>query len=1525
MLRKLLIVLLCVATINSAKSQELSYTCPRDTVLGCSAPCFSINSQFPDIRSLASDYVVTNITNIAACRPYIGPGAPGPSTSLTIDDRYSSVINLPFNFPFYGTNYNSLVVSTNGYISFDASLAGQYSAWSLTPGNVPNASYDGALVMGPWHDLDPSVTTSPTQQIKYNVVGNAPTRKWVLSFFKVPQFSCNSLIQNTHQIVLHESSGVIEVFVYDKEVCATWNSGRSMIGLQDITKTKAIMAPGRAALDPSWGSIGMNEAWRFVPKDGPTLYTKVELLDGTGALVATGDTVRVDSKTFQTTFANVCPPSGQSIYVVKTTYKQITDPTQTYYSLDTINVNRLSGLPFTVSTTQSTCGQNTGTITVTAQGGTSPYQYGLNGGPLQNSNVFTGLAAGTYTVYIVDSQGCDSTGTATITNTGSLPSSFTALNTSCPGVNNGSISVTPTLGTSPFSYSLNGGTPQTNNTFSGLAAGSYTITFTDANLCSGTITVNITAGANITSTSTTTSLTCPGANNGTATITATSGTAPYEYSIDGGPFQSSNVFTGLTSGSHTITIRDANGCTGTRTVFIGTGSSISSTFTTVPVACTGATNGSITITPTTGSAPYEYNINGGTYGPSNVFSNLAAGTYTIGIRDANGCTGTRTITVTNANAGLTGSATTTATSCPGVNNGSITVTINNGSAPYSYSLDGGPAQASNTFSNVSAGSHTVTYTDANGCTGSSTVSISSGPGLSANISLTATSCPGVSDGTFTVTPNNGTGPYSYSLDGGPAQSSNILTGVAGGSHTITFTDANGCTGTITATMTQGPAITATASTTATSCPGVSDGSITVSPTSGTAPYTFSLNGGTAQNNNTFTGVAVGTYTITFTDASGCTGTVNATITAGPAITATISSVNTSCPTVNNGSLTVTPNSGTAPYTYSLDGGTPQNSNTFSNLAPGTYSITFTDASGCTGTISGTISQGAFLQSNVVTSNPPCANINDGVITVNPTDGTGPYTYSLNGGPAQNSNVFSNLAPGTYNISFTDAIGCTGTNTATLVTNTPLATTVTLTMPLCNGNADGIIRLTASGGVAAYEYSKDGGTTYQSSGTFNGLTAGTYTFRIRDNVGCIKDTIVTLSEPTLLTASATSLPGTCNGNDGTITVTGSGGTAPYQYSVDNGNTYQNGTSFTVSGGNYPNIRVKDANGCVANTNVNVILIDNMFLTLGPDSTICVESTVRLEPQTNPEVGIFIWTSDINTPISTLSDDSIKNPIATPTDTATYYLHAIWGVCERRDTIVINVKHKPIPNAGPDLYVCFDNRITTINGSASDTSGPVTYSWTPAATLQTPENNVTVATPDSTQLYTLAVSDQYGCNFTVRDSMFVIVQPPVPAFAGNDTIAILGVPHQLMASGGVNYEWTPAAPLNLSTAQNPLATLQNDQQFVVRVTDIGGCIGYDTVFVQVYTGPTYHVPNSFTPNNDGLNDVFRAIPVGISYTEWFRVFNRYGELVFSTNQWLKGWDGFYKGTRAQAGTYVWMIKGVDKNGKVVEMKGTVLLIR
>jgi gliding motility-associated-like protein len=271
-----------------------------------------------------------------------------------------------------------------------------------------------------------------------------------------------------------------------------------------------------------------------------------------------------------------------------------------------------------------------------------------------------------------------------------------------------------------------------------------------------------------------------------------------------------------------------------------------------------------------------------------------------------------------------------------------------------------------------------------------------------------------------------------------------------------------------------------------------------------------------------------------------------------------------------------------------------------------------------------------------------------------------------------------------------------------------------------------------------------------------------------------------------------------------------------------------------------------------------------------------------------------------------------------------LNAQWGVCSRIDTITVNILHKPIPNAGQDTTVCFDKTYASLHGTATNLSGTVNYEWSDATNLQTPHSSSTLALPQGSETFTLTVTDNYGCNFSVTDEVVVFVQPPVPAFAGNDTIAVIGEPHQLHASGGVSYLWTPGTDLNFTNIQNPLATLDHDQLFEVTVTDAAGCVGSDRVYVQVYP-PGFHVPNAFTPNGDGLNDVFRVVPAGIAYTEWFRIFNRYGQLVFETNQWMKGWDGTFQGKKQPVGNYVWILKGVDKNNKVIEMKGTVLLIQ
>jgi gliding motility-associated-like protein len=1389
-MRKFLLLTFLITCLFKVYSQDLSYTCPRDTVLGCGVTCFNLVARFPDLRALGTDYTLQNVSNISACRPYINPGAPGPSTNLIIDDRYSSVLPLPFTFPFYGLPYNSLIASTNGFVSFDISKTGLFSHWDDN-GDLPNALYDAAIIMGPYHDLDPSVPGSPTQQIKFETLGTAPNRKWIISFYKVPLFgtTCGGLINNTHQIILHETSGIIEVQIVDKEICTGWNGGKSMIGLQDITKLKSIMAPNRKMSDPPWGSIGMNETWRFIPTGGASLFRRVELLDGAGSTIAIGDTLRVDANTFEWTFPNICPPANAlATYVIKTTYAKLNDPTTTVYSLDTVRVLR-NAMPVSTSSVNTTCGASVGSITVNATGGTPPLSYTLNpGGIINSTGIFTGLAAGTYSILVTDASGtCTNSLSALVGVNGSLTGTATSTNASCPGVNNGSINVTPVTGTGPFTYSANGGPAQASGSFINLVPGTYTIVFTDALGCIGSITITITPGTDIAGTTTSTATSCSGAADGTITVNPSGGVGPYIFSLDGGAFQAVNVFTGVTSGSHIITIQDSRGC-------------------------------SVTIT--------------------------------------------RTVT---AGSSLIGSIFQTPLSCPGANDGTVTLIPTNGVAPYTFSLDGGTAQASGVFTAVTAGLHTVVFVDANGCSGSRSINVGAGAATSTGATSSSTSCPGALDGTITITPVAGA---VYTLNpGNIINSTGVFTGLAAGTYSATYTiPPASCIGAVTPVniiVTAGPAIVGTATNTSTSCPTVNDGTVTVS-TPASPGTTYTLNPGAITNTTgIFTGLAPNTYNLTFVTASGCTGSVspNPVITAGPFLTSTFTQVNPVCANINNGSISISPQASSAgPYTITLTG-------------PG-----------------------------------------------------GPFT--LNGNAPIN---FTNLAPGIYNYSFSSANGCTGTGgPVTLSSNSPLMVPATLSMPLCNGNANGIVRFNPFGGAGPYQFSINAGATYQAANVFNSLAAGTHTFRIRDNAGCTKDTTILLNQPVVLSNAANSnVTAGCSNNDGAITATANGGTTPYIYTIAGPTVNTTGATtglFTgLASGNY-SVTVRDAKGCTALATTTVLLVDNMFLTLGPDVTICAESSVTFNPQTNPETNVFAWRSS-NMLTGIINNTTIKNATGTPADTVKFILHAKWGTCEREDTIAVNVLHKPIPNAGKDTAIC-NISYAILRGSAGNLSGTVNYVWSPDKGVEFPAQSTTRVYPsgnDKTFIYTLTVTDNYGCNFSVTDQVNVRVQPPVPAFAGNDTIAVKGIPHQLFGSGGQNYLWSPSFPLNSAFNQDPLATLQNDTRLILKVTDFAGCIGYDTVFVKVYNGPAYYIPNAFSPNGDGQNDVFRAIPAGMVNTEWFRIFNRYGEMVFQTNEWLKGWDGNYKGKKQPMGAYIWIIKGKDRNGLTVEMKGTVMLVQ
>ena len=392
----------------------------------------------------------------------------------------------------------------------------------------------------------------------------------------------------------------------------------------------------------------------------------------------------------------------------------------------------------TVSVTGTTTNPTTpngtnGSITASATGG-SGFTYSLNGGSFQSSGSFTNLVAGTYSITAKNSNSCTGSNTFTLTAPNpcagvTITVTGTTTNPTTQGGTNGTITANATGGTGPYTYSKDGTNFQASGSFTGLAAGAFTITAKDANNCTGTGNFTLLspcAGVTITVNATLTHPTTQGGTNGAINATATGGTGPHTYSRDGINFQASGNFTGLTAGAYTITAKDASGCTGTNNFTLNnpcTGVTITVQQTTVTNPSTvGGTNGSITVTPTGGTPPYSFNINGGTFQASGTFNNLAAGTYNIIARDAILCTGSTSVTLINPNpcSGVTISQTITTTAnvpCSSPINGSITSTASGGLAPYTYSLNGVNFQATGLFSNLNAGNYTITGKDANNCIG----------------------------------------------------------------------------------------------------------------------------------------------------------------------------------------------------------------------------------------------------------------------------------------------------------------------------------------------------------------------------------------------------------------------------------------------------------------------------------------------------------------------------------------------------------------------------------------------------------------------------------------------------------------------------------------------------------------------------------------------------------------------------------------------------------------------------------------
>ncbi len=733
--------------------------------------------------------------------------------------------------------------------------------------------------------------------------------------------------------------------------------------------------------------------------------------------------------------------------------------------------------------------------------------------------------------------------------------------------------------------------------------------------CVGTDTITI----DVTSTLAAPTVQCDTATYTTVTFSwnAISGATSYEVNVNGGGWMTPNgtmthQVTGLVPNqSASIQVRAIGAC--------GVGMIGSRSCRSEPcehavivdsiahVSCANGMDGTVTVSPFGGLAPFTYQIHNGPTQNNGTFSNLIADAYEIFITDSLGCQMSVTVNITEPDP-ILNNTTIQQVSCNGASNGSILVNPTGGTMPYDYSWSNG--NVGNGLINLNAGQYGLTITDANGCTRTNTYTIIEPSLLTNTISKVDVGCNGDLTGAASAVPNGGVSPYTYLWSNGSTDST--LTGLPAGTYTVTVTDGNSCTTITTTTLTEpSSAVTVTATGTAVQCFGSNNGTAVATASGGAGGYTY-LWTPTGQTGATANNLTAGLYTVVATDVNGCTASDTTIIDQPSNINSIITQQAATCFQNTDGSASITASGGTpfgvTGYTFQWSNGDP--GNTANNLTGGqTYTVTITDAVGCLSVNMVTINHPDVLAINFTTDLVNCNGGNDGTVTVNPTGGTAPYYYLWEDGST--TAIRSNLAIGNYQVTVTDTLGCIATGNIDIQQPTPLFITTSTTDVLCKGEATGIADAGAAGGTAPYAYQwSDGQTGLQATN----LTAGTYQVTLSDANGCQLIDSVTINEPDLqLQIAATPKDIACFGErNGEIDINANGGILPYAYSVEGQPQVNSDKLIGLTAGTYV-VLVQDDNACIAKDTVDINEPAEFIVDLGVDQTVEFNGSVTLTPQ------------------------------------------------------------------------------------------------------------------------------------------------------------------------------------------------------------------------------------------------------------------------------------------------------------------------